>query len=97
MNDYPLPYFAVIFTSKLSADAERYDEMAEKMFALAKKQEGFLGLESARSSIGITISYWKTLESIESWRKHIEHQKAIKKGKEEWYEEYKIRVCSVVR
>ena len=37
------------------------------MEELAKQQPGFLGVESARdhSGLGITISYWESLEAIE--------------------------------
>lgn len=97
MNDYPLPYYAVIFTSKLSAQTEGYEEMAQKMIELVKKQDGFLGIEAARSSIGITVSYWKSLDGIQAWRENFEHQKAIKWGKKKWYDAYTIRICKVIR
>lgn len=58
------PYYAVIFTTILNSKLEGYYEMAEKMEKLAKTQEGFLGIESARKEIGITVSYWKNLEAI---------------------------------
>lgn len=97
MNDYSLPYYAVIFTSKLSAHTEGYEEMAQKMIELAKKQDGFLGIETARSSIGITVSYWKSINSIQAWREDFEHQKAIKLGKKKWYDAYSIKICKVIR
>jgi len=51
------PYYAVIFTSKHTNNIEGYSEMAEKMETLAKKQEGFIGINSARNDVGITVSY----------------------------------------
>jgi len=39
--------------------------MADKMIELAKSQSGFLGVESARERLGITVSYWQYLESIQ--------------------------------
>ena len=62
------PYYAVIFTSILNKDHQGYEEMAEKMEALAKLQPGYLGFESARNEIGISVSYWKDLESIKLWK-----------------------------
>lgn len=50
------PYWAVIFTSKRTDLDEGYADMAEKMVELAKLQLGFLGIESARDEIGITVS-----------------------------------------
>ena len=49
-------YYAVIFTSIRTDGDNEYGEMADKMVELAKQQEGFLGLESARNEIGITVS-----------------------------------------
>ena len=41
------PYYAVIFTSLRTAEETGYEAMAEAMFALAARQPGFLGVESA--------------------------------------------------
>ena len=59
--------------------------------------DGFLGVESARSKLGITISYWKSLASIKNWKKDSEHAIAQKKGKELWYQSYRVRICKVER
>ncbi len=91
------PYYAVIFTSVRTAGDNGYSEMAERMVELAKKQPGFLGVESARNEVGTTVSYWKDLDSIRKWKEHSEHQVAIEKGKKEWYESYKVRIAKVER
>ncbi|MBK8451036.1 MAG: antibiotic biosynthesis monooxygenase [Saprospiraceae bacterium] len=66
-------YYAVIFTSVLSEDTVGYQEMSQRMLELAMQQEGYLGHETARSEIGITISYWKSLEAIKIWKQNEEH------------------------
>jgi len=91
------PYYAVIFTSVRTSIDEDYSDMANKMVGLAKLQEGFLGVESAREEIGITVSYWKDLESIKKWKMNAEHQIAQQKGKELWYQNYTTRICLVER
>ncbi|MFN8322516.1 MAG: antibiotic biosynthesis monooxygenase [Chitinophagales bacterium] len=91
------PYYAVIFTSIRTPGDNGYIVMAEKMHELAKLQPGYLGMESAREEIGITISYWKDLESIRLWKQNADHQLAQQKGKEKWYDQYKIRICQVER
>lgn len=91
------PYYAVIFTSKLSGNTEGYAEMAELMGKLAREQQGFLGIESARSEIGITVSYWKDLESIKQWKANTDHLLAQQKGREKWYENYSVRIALVER
>lgn len=91
------PYYAVIFTSSRTEDDQGYAEMAEKMLALAQQQPGFLGVESARASIGITVSYWADLASIQNWKAHSEHQLAQKSGRAQWYSQYKTRIAKVER
>lgn len=91
------PYYAVIFTSEKNSENEGYEVMAEKMWNLAKQQPGFLGAESARNEIGITVSYWENLESIKQWKLNEEHLLAQENGKKFWYKNYKVRICLVQR
>lgn len=71
--------------------------MADRMVELARQQDGFLGVESARNEIGITVSYWRDLESIRKWKEHIEHSVAREKGRNEWYQSFKVRIAKVER
>lgn len=89
------PYFAVIFTTLRTEIDEGYLEMAEKMEALAQKQKGYLGIESARNEVGITVSYWESLEAILAWKNNADHTIARKLGKELWYKKYQLRICKV--
>ena len=89
------PYYAVIFTSKKIDEDKGYSDMSDRMIELVSKQDGFLGFESAREELGITVSYWKDEKSIRSWKANLEHQKAQKLGKELWYKHYKIRIAKV--
>lgn len=91
------PYYAVIFTSAHSENTEGYNDMVNQMETLAKAQEGFLGIESARGTIGITVSYWKSLEAIKNWKQQTDHLVAQQKGKQDWYSWYKVRICKVER
>ncbi|PCI03057.1 MAG: antibiotic biosynthesis monooxygenase [Flavobacteriaceae bacterium] len=91
------PYYAVIFTSLRTTEEEGYNSMAQKMVDLAKDQPGFMGVESAREEVGITVSYWETMEDIQKWRQHSEHETAREQGKKIWYSEFKVRICQVLR
>ena len=51
-------YYAVIFTSTLTDDNPAYDAMAKTIYKLTQQQPGFLHMETARSELGITVSYW---------------------------------------
>lgn len=75
MKNMNVPYYAVIFSSVRSDIDDGYSQTATKMVQLASKQAGFLGVESARNDIGITVSYWKDLDSIRKWKANMDHQK----------------------
>ena len=91
------PYYAVIFTSVRTEVDEGYAQMASKMAQLAAEQPGFLGLESARDGLGITVSYWDSLEAIKNWKANLEHQQAQKLGHQKWYSNFKTRISKVER
>ena len=89
------PYYTVIFSSIKQNDAVGYDEMALKMYDLARVQPGFLGFETARDELGLTLSYWENLESIQKWKSNSEHLEAQIKGKTQWYKNYTVRIAKV--
>ena len=91
------PYYAVIFTSKRTEGDNGYAEMSQLMDSLVKKQKGFIGVDSARNDIGITVSYWKNLEAIKNWKQQTDHLMAQKKGRTDWYSWYNVRICKVER
>ncbi len=91
------PYYAVIFTSVRTDIEHDYAETAERMVELANEEDGFLGVESARNDIGITISYWNSLEAIIRWKNNAEHLIAQQRGIQDWYRYYKTRICRVER
>lgn len=89
------PYYAVIFTSTRTEVVDGYEQTSMRMEELAKMQEGFLGIESARNEVGITVSYWKNLQAIKNWKANEEHLLAQEKGKDTWYKNYTSRICKV--
>ena len=89
------PYFAVIFTTIRTDIDEGYLKTAERMEELAKLQKGYLGIESVRSDIGITVSYWDSLEAIKKWKHNTEHSLARELGRKLWYQKYQLRICKV--
>lgn len=91
------PYYAVIFTSKRSEHLDGYADIARAMEELAAQQEGYLGIEGAYGDIGITVSYWSSLESIRKWKQQADHLLAQQKGREHWYRYYSVRICRVER
>ncbi len=94
------PYYAVIFTSQRTPeDAAGYAAAAAQMAALAAQQPGYLGAESAREAggLGITVSYWRSMEDIAAWRGQLEHAATRDRGRAQWYSHYELRVARVER
>ncbi len=91
------PYYAVIFSTLMTDNLLEYQETAERMEELAKEQPGYLGIESARNTVGITVSYWKDLDSITQWKNNVEHSDARERGRDQWYQQYQLRICKVER
>lgn len=89
------PYYAVIFSSLRTSETDGYSDTATRMVELAHEQPGFLGVESARQGVGITVSYWDSLDAIRQWKQHAEHRLAQQQGRQRWYESYTVRICRV--
>ena len=90
------PYYAVIFTSLLQpTNIDDYAETADLMVALAKQQAGFLGVESARENLGITVSYWQDMAAIKAWKRQTDHVIARRHGREKWYQTFQVRIAKV--
>ena len=73
--------------------------MADRMVELAAQQPGFLGVESTRGAdgLGITVSYWASLEAIAAWTAHAEHRVAQTTGRQKWYQHFETRMARVER
>lgn len=89
------PYTAVIFTSLRTPGDGGYAAMAAEMERLAAQQDGYLGIESARDGIGITVSYWRDARAARAWKNVSEHLVAQRRGRDEWYESYRVRIATV--
>ena len=98
-NGWPERYLAVSFTAQRSLSGDDiYDITADRMVLLARRQPGFLGVESVRGDdgIGITVSYWVNRDAIANWRQQAEHLAAQALGRQEFYDWYLVRVAEVV-
>lgn len=97
---FPLPYYAVIFTSvRTTTGAEEYERASQRMLELVQAQPGFLGVESVRSEdgLGITVSCWTDQAAILAWKNHPEHRQIRERGRGIWYRSYHTRVTRVER
>jgi len=96
----PPPYTAVIFSSVRTSGADdEYAAAAARMEELAAEQPGYLGIESARGvdGFGLTVSYWRTADDARAWKRVAEHREAQRRGREEWYATWTVRIATVER
>lgn len=91
------PYTAVIFSSVRTDGDHGYARMSERMMRLAAGQPGFLGVETARGEVGLTVSYWTDEAAASAWKQVAEHLVAQERGREAWYADYRVRVATVTR
>ncbi|MEN3974392.1 antibiotic biosynthesis monooxygenase [Emcibacter sp. SYSU 3D8] len=91
--------YAVIFTSRLGADAEGYGAVADRMETLVRGQPGYLGHDSVRGEggLGITVSYWASEAAVAAWRANAEHLGAQAMGRARFYDWFRLDVCRVER
>ena len=94
-----LRYTAVIFTSMRTPSFEdEYAEVARRMEEMARAQPGFLGVESVRGTdrVGITVSYWSSVDDARTWKNVAEHRYAQELGRDKFYAWYKLRIAQIV-
>jgi heme-degrading monooxygenase HmoA len=91
------PYTAVVFTSLRTEGDQGYAEMSRRMDELAAQQPGYLGVESARDGLGITVSYWVDEAAAHAWKQVAEHLVAQERGRAVWYADYLVRIATVTR
>ena len=92
---------AVVFTSRRTPthDAD-YAVMAARMDELVRDQPGFIRMTSVRdprTREGITVAWFEDEESVRSWKAHVEHAEAQRRGAADFYEEYQVTVATVDR
>jgi len=76
-----------------------YTQLNDSLWEDAQKLDGFIGADSLRNSegFGITVLYFKDLETIREWSKYQKHLDAKELGKKKWYKDYRVRIAKVER
>jgi heme-degrading monooxygenase HmoA len=89
-----------VFRSRLRAGIrEEYLTLAARMNELAKTMPGYISHKGFLADDGerVTIVEFEHEEGMRTWRMHPEHRAAQRKARKEYYSEYSIQVCTVVR
>ncbi|WP_291326520.1 antibiotic biosynthesis monooxygenase [Desulfovibrio sp. UCD-KL4C] len=94
--------YAVIFEVHPTEEGtEEYLEIATHLKQFLTDQEGFISVERFKSLAEegkfLSLSFWESEAAIEKWRNKLNHRQGQKKGKDELFHSYRIRVAQVVR
>ena len=92
------PYYAAITTTELMQeyDAEEHRVRGLELLKLARQMPDFLGLEVFfDGNASVALSYWKTLDAIDEWRRHPIHMAAKNKAKAGWFGPCITRIAKI--
>jgi heme-degrading monooxygenase HmoA len=91
-------HLVTVFRSRLRPEAvEEYDEVAPRIEALARTMPGFVDVKTFTADDGerVTIARFDSVEHQRAWRNEADHRIAQRAGRERYYSEYLIQVCSL--
>jgi len=93
---------AVIFELEPKAsEKECYFSIAAELKSLVEKSEGLISLERFQSLSNpekyLSLSFWRDEDAVKAWRNNIEHRAAQARGRSEIFQNYRLRVASVIR
>jgi len=90
----------VVFRSRLRAGVDKeISEVGQRMYALASSMPGFVSYKDFTAEDGETVAIveFESLETLAAWREHPEHRIAQRQGRDRFFTEYRILVCTPVR
>lgn len=89
-----------IFRSRLKPESQQeYYEWAARMGALAKTMPGYVSHKGFVAEDGerVTLVEFADDASQRTWATNLQHVEAKKKGRADFYTEYKLQICKVER
>jgi heme-degrading monooxygenase HmoA len=100
MDPHPQQGVLVAFRSRLrDPDDAEYADLAPRMVELASGMPGFVSFEQFASADGgrVSLIVFETHDDVAAWRRHPEHVEARRLGRERFYAEFELTVCTIVR
>ena len=88
-----------VFRNRLRPEAQDYPGMSARMSELARGMPGYVSHKTFVAEDGerVTIVEFESEEAQRAWRLHPEHIEAQKKGRQSFYSEFRLQICSVQR
>ena len=93
---------AIIFeVPPAEGQRDAYLDIAAAVRPLVEQVEGFISVERFESLTNpgklLSISFFEDEAAVQRWRQLTAHRGAQRKGREEIFEGYRLRVCHVLR
>ncbi len=89
-----------VFRSRLRPDAgQDYVDTAAEMSRLAAAMPGLVDVTAFTADDGerLTLVTFADEDSQRSWREHLDHRAAQQTGRDRFYAEYSLQVCTTMR
>src|SRR2546428_4415447 len=89
-----------LFRSRVKPEAqEEYMRWLARMSEFARQMPGYISHKGFVAEDGerVTIVEFESEQAQRAWSVHPEHVKAKKKGRRDFYIEYRVQICSVQR
>jgi heme-degrading monooxygenase HmoA len=89
-----------VFRSRVRPEAqEEYSRWAARMSELARSMPGYISHKGFVAEDGerVTLVEFESEEAQRAWAVHAEHVDAKKKGRKDFYSEYRVQVCTLQR
>ncbi len=92
----------VLFEHRLRADIDKaeWGQTFARMVGLASKMPGFISIDgyAAEAGAGLAVVRFESEEALQLWGTHPEHMKAQARGREAFFESYRMTVAaSIIR
>ena len=88
-----------VFRNKLRPDADGYADELARMLNSVQLMPGFIESKTFTADDGerVTIIMFESLDQQRAWFEHPGHRTAQQRGRDEFYEFYRLQVCELVR
>jgi heme-degrading monooxygenase HmoA len=90
----------VVFRSRLKPGlTDEYVALVNRMTELAESTPGYISHKGYLADDGerVTVVEFENEEGLHAWRTHPEHLAAQKLGRQKYYSEYHLQVCTLTR
>ncbi len=91
----------IVFRARLKPEADQaaLAQVGQRMYELASSMPGYVSYKdfAAEDGESVAIVEFESLETLAAWREHPEHQAAQQRGRNEFFSQYHIQVCTPLR